>query len=469
VSVRRATAVTAARLSAAASRALGKGGGTALPGLIATALHPDIVGELSSQLPGGSIMVTGTNGKTTTSRMLATILSDSGYSALRNESGSNLTRGLAASLVRRATLFGNLAVTERSVGLFEVDEAALAEVLPLVRPQTLLLIDLFRDQLDRYGEVATVAAIWERAIDRVPGSMRVVANADDPLVADVADRTNHPTAYFGVESAERMARETEHASDVKACPRCGGRVRYSAVFLGHLGHYSCSNCDFRRPTPSVSACDVRLLGVDGSTFTLGTDGESAEVHLPLPGMYNVYNALAAAAAARSHGVTLGGIAASLARVTAAFGRMEKLDVDRRSVYLALAKNPAGLNEVLRTLVQSGSDLHLLVMLNDNIADGRDVSWIWDADVEMLQGHVERVSFAGRRAEDIALRFKYGGVVGERTVPAWGIEHSTESALRQAVDAVPTGGKLFIVPTYTAMLDVRAVLVRLGYARQYWEE
>lgn len=464
--VRRAAAVNAARISALASRALGRGGGTALPGLIATALDPAIVADLTAQLPGGSVVVSGTNGKTTTARILASILTDAGYTPLRNESGSNLSRGLASSLVRETGITGNIAAHERALGLFEVDEAALPEVLSSIRPTRLVLLDLFRDQLDRYGEVATVAGLWKTAIASLPRETRIVANADDPLVADVAGAAPGPVTYFGLESAERAA-GAEHASDVKACPRCGGPVRYSRVFLGHLGHYCCTRCDFTRPTPSVAASNVVVNGVEGATFQVTDGGAPVEVAFPLPGMYNVYNAVSALATASSMQVDLNDASRSLAHVTPAFGRMERLEIDGHSVFLALAKNPAGLNEVMRTIAQGGESLHLLVMLNDNIADGRDVSWIWDADVEALAGRVRHAVFAGTRAEDIALRFKYAGVIAGSS--DWVLEHDTRTALRSALAQLAPDARLFIVPTYTAMLDVRNTLARLGYVRQYWEE
>jgi UDP-N-acetylmuramyl tripeptide synthase len=332
-----------------------------------------------------------------------------------------------------------------------------------------VLLNLFRDQLDRYGEVATVADLWKRAIAALPPTTTLVANADDPLVADVVGSARGAVVYFGIESAEREALTAEHASDVKACPRCGGRIRYSRSFLGHLGHYCCDDCSFARPERDVSAFDVRLRGVDGSTFGLSAGGNVAQVNFPLPGMYNVYNALAAACAALTLGLGADSVAASLARATPAFGRMERLEVQGRSVYLALAKNPAGLNEVMRTIVGSGDVLYVLVMLNDNIADGRDVSWIWDADIETLSGHVAHAVFAGQRAEDMALRFKYAGVTATLGMPEWSVEHDTENAFRLALTATPPGSRLFIVPTYTAMLDIRSTLVRLGYVKQYWDE
>jgi lipid II isoglutaminyl synthase (glutamine-hydrolysing) len=469
VDVRRATAVAAGKLSATATRLLGKGGGTALPGLVAARLDPRIVRDLSAQLTHGSVVVSGTNGKTTTARMLGAILSDASFAPLRNTAGSNLMRGLASSLISHTNVLGNLSAAGDTLGLFEADEAALPEVLTTVAPKVVLLLNLFRDQLDRYGEVATVARLWSEAIGALSSTTTVVANGDDPLVADASASAASSRLFFGIESAGIEAGAREHASDVKACPRCGERIEYTAVFLGHMGHYRCSTCNLRRPTPDVYATDIRLLGVTGSEFELVAPAGIAHIVLPLPGLYNVYNAVGAAATASILGIEPARVAASLRQVTPAFGRMEQVRIDDRTAFLALAKNPAGLNQILRTLLTVEQPISLLVMLNDNIADGRDVSWIWDADVEMLDGFVSSAVFAGTRAEDIALRFKYAGVIGAGSGTLWEINRATERALRRAVELTPPGKTLFVVPTYTALLDVRNTLSRLGYVKPYWDE
>ena len=467
--VRRATAVAAGKLSATVTRLLGMGGGTALPGLVAARLDPRIVRDLSAQLMHGSVVVSGTNGKTTTARMLSAILSDASFAPLRNTAGSNLMRGLASSLISHTNVLGNLSSAGDSLGLFEADEAALPEVLATVAPKVVLLLDLFRDQLDRYGEVATVARLWSGAIGALPPATTVVANGDDPLVTDATASAASSRLFFGVESAGPDAGAREHASDVKACPRCGERIEYTAVFLGHMGHYRCTQCNLSRPTPEVFATDIHLYGVTGSEFALVTPAGTAQVILPLPGLYNIYNAVGAAAAASSMGIQPDRIAASLRAVTPAFGRMEQLRIDDRMAFLALAKNPTGLNQILRTLISGERPISLLMMLNDNIADGRDVSWIWDADVEVLDGFLCSVVFAGTRAEDIALRFKYAGVIGAGAGTLWEVIRDTERALRRAVELTPPGKTLFVVPTYTALLDVRNTLSRLGYVKPYWEE
>jgi UDP-N-acetylmuramyl tripeptide synthase len=465
---RRAVAVNAGKITRAASRALRRGGGTALPGVIAERVHPSIARDLSLQLACGSIAVSGTNGKTTTSRFLASILREAGFVPVRNQSGSNLMRGVATSLVERANFFGNLPAG-RTIGLFEVDEAALSRVVDTIAPSRLLLLDLFRDQLDRYGEVTTLARLWSGALARLPAHATVVANADDPLVALTVLESGRSAVFFGFDVSASPPRSLEHAGDIKACPRCSGRIAYSAVSLGHLGEYQCSSCGLSRPTLSVQASNIRPESMSGSRFTVNAPDGSAEVALALPGLYNVYNALAAAALAWSLEIPVESSALALGRTSPAFGRMEQMAADGRTVVLALAKNPAGLNEIVRTILGETEPLHLLVMLNDNTADGHDVSWIWDADIEQLRGRVASVVFAGTRAGDIALRFKYGEVAATSNSPTWHVIDDTASAFREALDLTPPGERLFIIPTYTALLDVRDLLTRLGYARPYWED
>jgi UDP-N-acetylmuramyl tripeptide synthase len=468
VQVRRAAAVIAGKSAGAVVRRAGRGGGTALPGLVATRIDPRLVSALAAQLTDGSMVVTGTNGKTTTSQMVAAIMTDAGQMPLRNRSGSNLMRGIASTLINRAGLDGNLP-RHTTRGLFEVDEAAMPQVVATLLPQTLVLLNLFRDQLDRYGEVATVARIWKQAVARLPANACIVANADDPLIVDIAGAAPCGVSYFGIESTDGSRSTIEHASDVKSCPRCGGLMAFDVVFLGHQGHYHCTVCDLTRPAPNVTASDVRLLGLDGSTFALASRDGSSQVHVALPGLYNAYNALAASAAAQAAGLSLEACVRGLAVVRPAFGRMERLEVEGRTVQIALAKNPAGLNEVVRTVAATTEPLTLLVMLNDDTADGHDVSWIWDADVEPLEGRLSAVCFSGRRAADMALRFKYAGLLGGETAPRWEVEFDTQAALRRSLDWTPAGGRLFIIPTYTAMLAVRDVLARLGHVKQYWED
>ncbi len=471
--LRTGAAVLAARAAGAASRTLGRGGGTALPGLIAERIAPDLLRNLAGQLPGGAVIVTGTNGKTTTSHMLAGILRAAGWPVLRNASGSNLARGVATALASRADWRGRLRLPPGTTGLFETDEAAFAQIVPTVRPRAVAVTNLFRDQLDRYGEVDAVAAIWRGALEAARERPALVLNADDPTVASLAGSGafepdprggTPPALFFGIEDGRLGRPGPEHAADAKVCPACGALLAYPVCFYGHLGHYHCPN-GHRRPAPAVAATAATLDGFAGTDLTLATPLGPLALRLPIAGLYNVYNALAAAAAAVALGVPGSAITAGLEAFTAAFGRLERASVEGRTVYLILAKNPVGMNEALRTLLADGAPKHLLVALNDLDADGRDVSWIWDADFERLASHTRSLVISGRRAEDLAVRLKYAGALDAAAV----IEPDLGRAFDRALGAVPAGETLYALLTYTAMLHLRRLLAGRGYLRAYWQE
>jgi lipid II isoglutaminyl synthase (glutamine-hydrolysing) len=436
----------AARAAGTLSRLSGRGA-TSLPGKVLLRLDPHAIGDLAARLERGSAVISATNGKTTTATMAASILERGGRALVHNRAGANMAGGVAAAL-----LYG-----EGDTGLFEVDEFWLDRVVPELRPRALVLGNLFRDQLDRYGELETVAERWQAVVDGLD-TTRLVLNADDPLVADLGRRSTEAT-FFGVEDDGVALAEMQHASDAKHCRRCGAPYVYDAHYLGHLGRYHCERCGARRPDPQVLARDVRFDGIRGTAFTLEIAGERTEVHLPLPGLYNVYNSLAAAGLARALGSSVAEIVAGLTTARAAFGRAESLEVAGRALSILLVKNPAGANEVLRTLVLEPGEHDVLAVLNDNVADGRDVSWVWDADFEVLDGRVRRVTCAGTRAAEMALRLKYAGIPAERIV----VEAELGPALDRALAHGGPGRPLYALPTYTAMLALREVLVDRGVA------
>jgi UDP-N-acetylmuramyl tripeptide synthase len=442
----------------AASRRSGRGGGTTLPGRVLLRLEPEAIARLGAGLAGGSTIVSATNGKTTTAGMIAAILAAEGRPAVHNRAGSNMTWGVATALLEQ----------QGSEGLFEVDEAWLPRVAQQLEPKLIVLGNLFRDQLDRYGEMEALAEEWAKAIAARPAGTGLALNADDPLIADLGrdpdtERPRDGVLYFGIDDHSQALPELQHAFDAKHCRRCGHPYAYEVAFVGHLGHYSCPNCGAQRPRPDVAATRIELRGMDGSTATVRVPGGEIEVELPLPGLYNVYNALAAIAAALRLGVESDRIAAALRGMRAAFGRVETIVMndDGASLAILLIKNPAGANEVLRTLKQEGR-IDLWIALNDRIADGRDVSWIWDADFEVLTGAVRRVTCAGTRAPEMALRLKYAGWPEDRVV----VEPDIATSLDAAVAAAE--GRLFALPTYTALLELRKLLADRGLAKEFWQ-
>ena len=444
--------VAAARAVGALSRLAGRGGGTTLPGKLLWKADPRAIDRLAAQLSDGCAVVSATNGKTTTTAMVAEILSGR-YRLAHNAAGANLVSGVASAL---------LAARGAELGLFEVDEAALPEVTRRVTPRVLCLGNLFRDQLDRYGELEILAERWRTTAAALPGTALVV-NADDPLLADLAHNA-HAAIRFGLDDPRRARATLQHAADSTYCFTCGAPLEYAAVYVGHLGDYRCPNGDTVRPALDVIATQIEPQSLDGTTFTLTTPQGAQTVRLPLPGLYNVYNALAAASVAVALEVPLNEIVAGLERFTAAFGRFERLAIGDRRLLLLLIKNPAGANEVVRTLVDAAPPRVAVIALNDEIADGRDVSWIWDVDFEPLLGSLERLVVTGTRAAELGLRFAYGGLDRDRieVIP------ELEAALDRGLELTPVGGELVVLPTYTAMLGLRSILASRGHAANYWE-
>jgi lipid II isoglutaminyl synthase (glutamine-hydrolysing) len=447
-----------ARLTGRLSRSSGRGGGTTLPGRLLVRMAPDAIERLAAELEGGSIVVSSTNGKTTTAGMIATILRRAGRQPVHNRAGSNMHWGVATALLEQGG----------REGLFELDEAWLPRVAPRLRPRLLVLANLFRDQLDRYGELEHLADEWAVLVDSLVGSCEFALCSDDPLIADLGRdrelRRRPGVTYFGIEDTSQALPKLQHAHDAKHCRRCGAPYAYARAFVGHLGHYSCPNCNADRPAPDVAATEVELRGMSGSRLRVRTPEGELELELPLPGLYNVYNALAAITAGLRSGISLERIREGLETVRAVFGRVETIEVSGTPVSILLIKNPAGANEVLRTLSLESADggLDIWIALNDKIADGRDVSWIWDADFELLSGQVRRVVCSGTRAPEMALRLKYAGW------PQGSIEVTPEigGSLDQAVAEAPR--RLFALPTYTALLELRTLLANRDLAPEFWE-
>ncbi|MDQ3857563.1 MAG: MurT ligase domain-containing protein [Actinomycetota bacterium] len=442
-----------ARLAGRLSRIAARGGGTTLPGKILATLDPAAVATLARRLPLGCALVTGTNGKTTTAAMTAEILATRVRLA-HNRAGANLVSGVASTLIES---------NGADLGLFEVDEGAFPEVARRTRPRAVCLANLFRDQLDRYGELELVAERWRTAVAELAPAASVVANADDPLIANLA-RGRQNVVRFGLDDPAVARERLPHAADSKYCVDCGTPYAYETAYVGHLGAYRCPRCGNARPILDVAARGVSLDGIEHASFDLVTSDGTRRVVLGLPGLYNVYNALAAASLALVLGATLADVADGLGRFRAAFGRFERIPVGERTVLILLVKNPAGANEAIRTLLDGRPPALAVVALNDEIADGRDVSWIWDVDFELLAGSLERLIASGSRAHELALRFKYGGLDASRieVVPA------LERALDRALELTPPGGELPVLPTYTAMLALRKIASARGLVRPYWE-
>ncbi len=427
-------------------------------------MAPDAIARLGAELDGPIVLISATNGKTTTAAMVAAALRAAGRPPIHNKAGSNMNRGIATALLEQRT------AAPGGGGLFEVDEAWLRPVAAELVPDLIVLANLFRDQLDRYGELERLVDDWAKMLEtRVQrgGDWSLVLNADDPLVSDLgrdADGAPRPgVVYFGVDDPSVSLAEPQHAHDAKHCRRCGAPYQYERFYMGHLGHYRCPDCDSARPRPSVAARRVELLGFDGSRVEVDSPAGPINFTLPLPGLYNVYNAVAASAALLQLGLGPAAIATSLEATAAVFGRVEEIQIEGRRVAILLIKNPIGASEVLRTLAQPAQPLELWIALNDKIADGRDISWVWDADFEPPAELILRVTCSGSRAPEMANRLKYAGWDPARIV----VDDDLHGSFNRAVAAVEPGGRLFALPTYTALLELRTRLADRGLAKEYW--
>lgn len=469
------------KVAGALSRSLRMGGGTTFPGTLARRIDPNVLRHLTSALPEGVVLLSGTNGKTTTARMLAGILGAAHRRVVHNRAGANLINGLTTTAIADTDMFGR---PHADIGLFETDEAALPQAIAETQPRLVIIHNLFRDQLDRYGEVDTVAHAWRAALATLPPTAQVLLNADDPAVADLGRALAARVWYYGLEDQRHASGSATHIADSHFCRRCGTRYDYPLLFYAHVGHYRCPNCGHQRPHPQVRLARLDLHGTQGSRLFISYPGGALEIHLPLPGLYNAMNALAATAAGLMLEVAPTHIRSTLEGFSAAFGRIERVQAGPGGppMLIALIKNPVGASETVRMLTSSPSPdhtggsgaphlplavpkLHLLIAINDRFADGTDVSWLWDADFEHLAGHVASAVVSGTRAEDMAVRLKYAGVPPQLLT----IEPELSRAVDTALASLPAQAMLYILPTYTAMLELRADLARRGWVRPFWEE
>ena len=453
---------TAGKLTRLGLQLTGRGG-TALPGLVALTIDPDFIGAVASELAHGVVLVSGTNGKTTTARMLSDIVRATGWGPIHNRSGSNLERGIAGALLTENDWRG---VLRGDIGMFEVDEASLPRVLGRISPRVVLVTNLFRDQLDRYFEIDQLARRIGDAVAKLDPRVILVLNADDPIVAWLGQRHSGPVLYFGLDDPDVGGLVPQAISDATRCPRCRQPLRYQRVVLAHEGDWSCPSCGLTPPERDVSATRVVLTRLS-SEIQLRTAVASAfdPVRVPIAGLYNAYNALAALAVARALDIALPTAALAIANFRPAFGRLEQVAVDGRELRLILVKNPAGFNAAIGAMLESGRRSRLLAALNDRDADGRDVSWIWDADFETLAPTVEHAVVTGIRSRDLANRLKYAGVARDRieVVDQWG------SAIDRALGGAAPGGEVVVLATYTAMLALRGELARRGHVANFWED
>ncbi len=408
-----------------ALRVLRQSAGSTWPGELALRVYPNILSALQKRVKQGIIVVAGTNGKTTTSLMIAGILKNTGGTVLHNQSGANLLNGIVS------TFFHSWKRVDWAI--FEVDENALPNVLSTIHPKALVLLNVFRDQLDRYGEVDTIASNWRSALLKLQGRTTIVANGDDPAIVAITENLKLSVVYIGLEDPVYYIPKMQHATDAIYCPKCGSRLTFGGVYFSHLGKWACGSCGFTHP-------DILL---------------SAKSYIsPLEGVYNIYNTLAAAAVGEIVHQEAGMIQKSLDEFSPAFGRMEEVRYHDVPFRILLSKNPTGFNESLRTVLSSKTRGPMMLLLNDRLPDGRDVSWIWDVDFEQLQTYAFPFIVSGDRAYDMAVRMHYA--LGEKN-HAMECDDNVLSALRKVMTHTKKGETVWILATYSAMLDVRKIL------------
>lgn len=441
----------------------GLGGGTTLPGLVGEKIDPQLVKKLTNKIIKGSIIISGTNGKTTTAKMVATILEEAGISFIHNRSGSNLIRGIASTLIEESNLKGQI---KKQIAIFEVDEATVPEAIKKIQPRIVLITNFFRDQLDRYGELDTISQIVKRGLINLPSNYQIILNANDPFVAFLNDKINKNFFYFGITDKRQDIKEKEHTADVKNCPRCNTPYHYSITFFSHIGIFYCPKCHLKTPDPQIYSPKIIFNHDQTSNFEICFPRkQKINVKLKLPGIYNIYNALAASSISYVLQIKPDFIKKGLEKFSAAFGRVEKIKINNKTIIMFLVKNPTGANVVLKTLVKNPASKNFIMALNDNLADGTDVSWIWDIDFEQLKNKlINFIYVSGIRAEDLSLRLKYAGIDTNKIY----LEKDYHNLIRKTLALTKPGHKIYLLATYTAMLDIRKSLRKFVKLNNFWE-
>ena len=432
-------------------------GGTALPGKAAIRVCPDLLRHLTADVQ--TVIVTGTNGKTTSSRMLEQLYINAQKPYFTNKSGSNLIQGITAEFAQNATLRGK---PKKLFAVIECDEAASKQVCAYIDPKVLLVTNVFRDQLDRFGEVSTTLQSIRVGAQNAPSAV-LCLNADDSLSASVADELPNKLVFYGV-STEIYQERADEPSDAIYCIRCKTEYQYDYITYGHLGGFRCPGCGYARREPDVAVMGIISQDADSQTVALRAFGEETELTVNLPGGYNIYNAAGVAAAGLALGFSLAEVKAAIAGFSCGFGRMEKLTLGDTETRIILVKNPAGCNQVLNYLSNIDGDALFAVCLNDRIADGTDVSWIWDVRFEQLLSLGERlrgILISGRRTDDMALRLKYAGLPPDKLRIYRSYGEVLEAIKAQSAACT-------IMPTYTAMMELRDILSKNYGLKEFWE-
>jgi UDP-N-acetylmuramyl tripeptide synthase len=471
-SARFTLAVAAGKAAGVASRALGRGGGTSFPGAIARRIDPNVLRKVAAVSNASTVVVTGSNGKTSTCRMLAALAEAGGLTISHNRTGSNLLQGVISAAVRGADLLGRM---DAELLLLEVDEATVRRVVPDMQPDVFVVTNIFRDQLDRFGELYSMARMLQTVVHSLPASATVVLNGDDPLVASLplgegaAAGTSARVVYYGISGDSTGLTVPEHSADTIRCVRCQETLSYRTVHLSHLGDYICPACGVTRPALDIAVSAISPSPDGGSEMTIETPAGQLRLRVPLAGVHNVYNAAAALACVTALSLPQplepAQARQALASVRPAFGRLEEIQAGDRPVTLAFVKNPTSYNATLREVLSRPGSKHVLTAFSNTVVDGEDFAWLWDVDIEALVAQLATLTVSGTRAEEVALRFKYAGAdpARIRVIP------DRAAALQAALAEPPAGEALHIFAGYTPMRELRGVMQRRGWVSPSWEE
>ena len=461
---RLALAISAGKLAGASGRLFRIGGGTSLPGLIARRIDPNVLKSVVGASKAKKIVITGSNGKTTTARITATIADEAGKRISHNRTGSNMLQGVTSVAVNFADMFGNLA---SDLLLFEIDEGTIPLAVPEIQPDVVVITNIFRDQLDRYGELYSVARALDKMLDSLPASSTILLNGNDPQVASFGQNTKAKRLFFGLESTEVGTPVPEQSADIIRCIHCQEDLQYEVAYMSHLGLYRCPNCGYTLPTLDFAATSIKLAsdGEGPSHVKIRTPQGDIELDIPLPGLHNVYNVTAAIGATMAAGLPTDKAPAAIAHIRPAFGRLEKIQVGDQTIYLAFVKNPTSFNLMLRLIAQHSAEKHALIVASNTVVDGEDFAWLWDVDIEEIAKDIRDVVCSGSKAEELAMRLKYADIATEKI----SIIHEREAALDAALKNAGPGGTLYIMASYTPTHELRRIMQKRGWVKHFWEE
>lgn len=461
---RLAFAISAGKLAGASGRFFRIGGGTSLPGMIARRIEPDVLKLVVGTSRAKKIVITGSNGKTTTARMTAAIADASGHRVSQNRTGSNLLQGVTSVAVNFADALGRL---DRDVLLFEIDEGTIPLAVPEIQPDVVVITNIFRDQLDRYGELYAVANALNKMLESLPESATILLNGNDPQVASFGVNAKAKRLFFGLETREIGTPVPEQSADIVRCIHCGSDFVYEIAYLSHLGLYRCPDCGYTLPPLDIAATKVQLAkdGSGPSQVTFRTPQGELQLEIPLPGVHNVYNAAAALGAAMAAGFPMDKVQPALSNIRTAFGRLEKITADDKTIYLSFVKNPTSFNLILRLIAQHPGKKHLLLAMSHTVVDGEDFAWLWDVDLEEMSDDILDAICSGNKPEELAMRLKYAEVPTDKIQMITDRETALDAALRN----VEPGGTLYILSGYTPTQEIRRIMQKRGWVRHFWEE